>query len=455
MKRIVIITLASLSIALFGCGTEAGTGGGQIVEDGAGGADAGGQLDGSAVADAAADAGATDAGTVCTPGEAKCGTGAAVTRLVCKADGSGWDETICDGLNAGCEAGTCITADGGAQLDAAGGGDDAGSTTQDTGSDPCGGLCTASQTCVDGICVDGAPCGGKCPSGTECKNDACMPIPCGGPCPKGQFCDKEADAGNGKCIDPTCKLPTTWGPGLQKISKFTLKPAGQGCDLNGDGKEDNAIGLQLILDGVNNWLKDEMDSGDRVTFLLPSAWKTDATPFDIILLTGIIDPSNKTCDKSAATCKYQVHPWNYDIFFNGTAACPPKAWWSNVTNTKGALKGGSDKQQLAVGYTFDGEFFPATIHRAYISGTVTDDTAWKSTKAGLLCGVMTEKELFKLIDAVPESQMPAGVTKEQIKSLLPSFITTDIDTDGDGKNDAYSAAFDFESIPAEITGYTP
>lgn len=446
MKR--IVTLACLLALPLGCGTDVTPAGNAAGQDTTVNTDAGAGLDDSA-ADTAVQADSANPdvpAAVCTAGEAKCGTGAAVTRLVCKADGSGWDEQICDGLNATCEAGECVVPDGGGSVDAGG---------TDSGGDPCGGLCTISQKCENGVCVDDVPCGGECPDGSECKNDACVPIPCGGPCAKGQYCNKEADGGKGKCTDPTCKLPTTWGPGLQKISKFTLKPEGQGCDLNGDGKQDNAIGLSAILDGVNNWLADELKSGDRVTFFQPVQWQTDGKPFDVLLLTGTIDPSDVACDKTTATCKYHLYPWNYDIFFNGTGACPPKANWSNVTNNKGALKGGGDKQQLSVGYAFEGEYFPATIHQAQISGTVTDDGEWKTTKPGMLCGVMTEKELFNLIDAVPDAQMPAGVSKDLIKQLLPSFIKTDIDTDGDNTNDAYSAAFDFESIPATITGWTP
>ncbi len=449
MNRILIALSALTLIAASGCGSEAGTGATPAAQDATSNNDGAGNVD-------VADAGTSDAtsaadtsGQVCTPGEAKCGTGAAVTRLVCKADGSGWDEVICDGLNATCSNGTCIAPDAGQENDA--GTSDAGQPV-DAGTDPCGGLCTASQTCVNGVCVDGEPCGGKCAEGSECKGDVCVPIPCGGKCPNGQFCDKAADGGKGKCIAPTCKLPDTWGPGLQKISKFVLKPEGKGCDLDGDGKEDNAVGLQLILDGVNNWLSDELVSGERVTFMQPSAWKNDGTPFDIVMLTGFIDPLDKACDKKKATCKYKVHTFNYDIFFKGTAACPPKAFWTNAKNTAGALAAGDDKTKLTVGYTFDGEYFEATVHQAHIKGTVTDDKAWTSTKSGTLCGVMTQKELDKLIDAVPDSQIPAGLSKDQIKSLLPSFLKTDIDTDGDGTKDAYSAAFDFETIPATVTG---
>lgn len=446
--------LALLALFIAACGTDTDTGGGGAAAGNDSGAatDGGALTDGSGSGDVATGgqdgAGATDAATVCKAGEAKCGTGAAVTRLVCKADGSGWEETICEGLNATCANGTCVAGDASSESDA---GADSGGGGSDAAIDPCGGLCTPNQTCVQGICKDGAPCGGKCPAGTKCVGETCVAVPCGGPCPDGQFCDGAADGGKGKCVTPTCQIPKTWGPNLQKISLFKLKPQGKGCDLNGDGKEDNAVGISMLLDGVNNFFNDEMVSGERVTFLNADAYKTDGSKFDITLLTGSIDDSNKSCDKSKDNCKYTIGKWNYDFLFQGSGQCPPVAFWESATAKDGALKAGSDKQVLKVSYPFEGDAFAATIRAAYISGTVTDATNWKGTKPGLLCGVLTQKELFDLIDAIPDSQL-GGLKKSDIKSLLPSFVTADIDTDGDNKPDAYSAAFDFESIPATITG---
>ena len=181
-------------------------------------------------------------------------------------------------------------------------------------------------------------------------------------------------------------------------------------------------------------------------------WKTDGSEFDISLLTGVIDPSDQSCDKQKNVCKYKLHHWNYDVFVKGAGQCPVKAYWDPAKIDGDKLTAGGKKQTLQVTYQFESESFQAQILKAHMSGIVSDKTGWKSTKSGKLCGVLTQKELFALIDSIPNSQMPSGITKDQVKSLLPSFIKTDIDIDGDNKPDAYSAAFQFETIPATITG---
>lgn len=107
------------------------------------------------------------------------------------------------------------------------------------------------------------------------------------------------------------------GIGCAKITKLSIAPANQGCDLNDDGKPDNAIGKALasfkqfdeafskgIADGSWVWLLEAAAPG----------YASDGSQFHINLFSGVADPKIPFCDYASQTgnCGYLVDAADYD-----------------------------------------------------------------------------------------------------------------------------------------------
>jgi len=309
----------------------------------------------------------------------------------------------------------------------------------DTGPAPCGGACKAEEICDTGTnkCID-------------------KPKPCGGACKAEEICD----TGTNKCFTQTCKFPTSWGKDIQKMTKLGISKAGMGCDLNDDGKPDNALGTALAsFKQVGDALTKAIADGTLVLALEPNnpGYKTDGSKFDINLLIGSVDPSNKDCDVSSATanCKYTVNPTSYNV--KGAAnICPPLVTFTAATVTSQALKAGGKDQLFVLNLPVVGINLALTISQAQLLGTTADKETWKSTTAGQVCGVITKDDLVKALDAVPEEQLASLGGKTVVLGLLNKLLKADIVTpkSSDGKPDAVSVSLDFESGAGQFVAMT-
>lgn len=310
----------------------------------------------------------------------------------------------------------------------------------DTGPAPCGGPCVAPQICdaASNKCID-------------------KPKPCGGACKA----DEQCDVVTNKCFTQTCKFPTAWGKDIQKMTKLGISKAGVGCDLNDDGKPDNALGTALAsFKQVGDALTKAIADGTLVLALEPNnpGYKTDGSKFDINLLIGSVDPSNKDCDVTSATanCKYTVNPTSYNV--KGAAnTCPPLVTFTAATITSQALKAGGKEQLFVLNLPVVGINLALTISQAQLLGTTADKDTWKSTTAGQVCGVITKDDLVKALDAVPEEQLASLGGKSVVLGLLNKLLKADIVTpkSPDGKPDAVSVSLDFESGAGQFVAMTP
>jgi len=371
----------------------------------------------------------------------------AVAALV----GCGSDSTT--GGSGTTDAGSSSGADGGSS---SGGGTDAGTAGSSSGGDAGSGSGGAADA--------GDPCD-KCADNEICKDGKCEPKPpppCNGKCPTGEICDVTADNGKGKCIKPTCAMPAKWHAETNKVSKIEIPSKADGaCDLNDDGKPDNALGK--ALSGFAKQIKDGVDSGiadGSLTIVLePSDWKTDGSKIDMNVLIGDLDPSQvgsdgkPTCDTTKDKCKYVVSNASYDQFFSGKGQCPAVVNFNPTTITKGKLKAGGDKQVFLLKFPVLNFVLEFKISSASMSGDVSDDKNWKSTKNAKLCGVLKKKAIEDAIDKIPEEELKKqSLTKDMVKQLVTSLLKADIDQDEDGTKESVSVYIKMETIPAEVTG---
>lgn len=307
--------------------------------------------------------------------------------------------------------------------------------------------------------VAAPPCGGPCKADETCDaaTNKCVAKPkvgCDPACKAGEFCDL-ADK---KCKAMTCKFPEKWGPDVQKISALSLAPAAEGCDLDGDGKVNNALTKALATfqkqanDGLDKGVKD----GSLVIAMETAGFKSDGTEFTTNILVGDVDASNKTCDvvNDTANCKYTASINSYD-FKAATPACPPVVSFPNFKVDKGAMTAGGPKQVFAFSLPITDIILTLKISQAKLQGEVAGTTKWEGTKKGLICGAVVKKDIEAAIDAVPDEQLAKLMDKATLKGLLATLLVPDIDVDGDGTKEAVSVAIKFETVGGQITGMTP
>ncbi len=359
----------------------------------------------------------------------------------------------------GSDSGTGTTTGGTDTAGSDASGSDASGTDTTTGGDTAtGGDTTTADTAED-------PCS-KCADNQECKDEGgtkkCVDKvpPCGGPCASGEICDVAADGGKGKCVKPTCELPKpedfAANTNINKVSALKLLSDKEGCDLDDDGVANNVLGKIITLAAtINDTISDSVKDGTIVILLAPNEFKTDGTAFTCDLLIGDIDPSTKDCDATKAdACKYTVSTSSYDQLAKATK-CPALVTFDPVKVKDGKLTAGGDKQNFDLNLPVVGINLKLRISRAQLKGDQSDATAWKTTKSGMLCGVLSEDDLNAAIDAVPDEALAStGFDKATIKGLLPTILKSDIDTDGDGTNDAMSVALSLETFAASVTGFT-
>ncbi|MBM4342223.1 MAG: hypothetical protein FJ100_02465 [Deltaproteobacteria bacterium] len=363
-------------------------------------------------------------------------------------------------IAAGCGTDSGSSGGGGGAADASSDSASAGATKDGAATDGAGG------GKVDAVAGDATattdaktPCGGPCKADETCDTatDKCVAKPkvgCDPACKAGEYCDLAEK----KCKTQTCKFPEKWGPTVQKVSMLKLPAGSVGCDLDGDGKPNNALSAALaaFLTQANGPLEKSVKDGTIVIAMESSNYKNDGTEFGLNMLIGDVEESNKTCDLVSATanCKYTVKPDSYDPKAT-TPACPPVISFPNMKNKDGQLSGGGPKQIFQ--FTLPITTFALTlkITQAQLQGEVAGTATWDNTKKGLICGALAKKDIEEAIDAVPDEQFASLGGKGVIKGMIGSMLKTDIDADGDGFKESASVAIQWESVKGQVTGLTP
>lgn len=282
------------------------------------------------------------------------------------------------------------------------------------------------------------------------------PKTCDPACTGDQFCDLTADPP--VCKAATCQLPTTFGPTIQKVSVVKLLAPTAGCDLDDDGKPNNVVGKVVNLyAAVNDTIAEQIADGGLNILFEGKDWKTDGSAFAVSGLIGDVDASNADCDviSETANCKYTINPSSYN---KGGAAgtCPALIGFSDAKVSGGKMSAGAGGgSTFGLTLPIQGIVLDLKISKAQVTADVTDDSAWKSSKNGQICGVIAKKDLEAAIEALPEDLLAQIGGKAAALQLINGLLAPDIDLDDDGAKDAISVAIGFESVSGQITGITP
>lgn len=316
----------------------------------------------------------------------------------------------------------------------------------DSSADASGGDTTTSEGCP-----------AKCSAAQVCEGGKCVAVvtPCGGSCSAGTYCDDST----GTCVNSGCKLPTSWAENTHKLSVFQVAESSQGCDLNGDGKPNNTLGKILKLyPAVNTELAKSIQDGLFNLLLEAPGFDDSGKPFQLNGLLGEVDPTNSACSMTSpwATCKFTVDDDNYKGGPTGTD-CASQLVFKPATVKSGELKAGDPTSGNKVIVTL-----PTVVQLDIALSQVSlhgypkvDSGKWKETKKAKLCGVITQQDFQKAIDAVPpEAWKQIQLTKEQVTLIINATLQPDIDTNKDGFADAISVAMLLETVPAKISKMT-
>ncbi len=315
-----------------------------------------------------------------------------------------------------------------------GGSDAADITATDTvGGDTAGTDATATDATADVAKPDTA------------ADTAVAPTKCEPACKSSEYCDLLAKPP--VCKAATCTFPDKWGKDVQKVSKLNLPAATVGCDLDADGKPNNALaaGLSSLLKQANDQMTKSVADGTITLVVETDGFKTDGSEFPGSMLLGELDASNDKCDvmSDSANCKYSIDPNSYDPKA-ASGVCPALIAFPNMKVKDGKLAAGGDKQTFALTLPIQGVALQLKVSKATLQGKVAGTTSWDSTKEGLICGVIALADITTAIQNI-----------EALKDFAPlvsSMLKPDMDVDGDGKKESVSVAIDFETVKGQISG---
>jgi len=206
--------------------------------------------------------------------------------------------------------------------------------------------------------------------------------------------------------------------------------------------------MSVLAPVANPELQKALQKGDVVVLFEHRGFNTNGTPFMLAFWGGA--PVNKGCDPSQQSCTYLVDP----VMMN--QECKPMYGFNNAKVVGNKLTAGG------VGYNWPlhipvtgGTMIHLTVANAQIQATLTISLGKPVAMEGVLAGAVPKASIVDAIKAIPDDQLPPGLTKDMLIGMLDMLIKNDIDTDGDKNLDAASVGVKFKAASASIAGLKP
>ena len=251
----------------------------------------------------------------------------------------------------------------------------------------------------------------------------------------------------------------------QRITKLELLDRTKGCVNADTGKVHNVLGTLLqIYPFVHEHTEKAIKAGELELLMLAE----DSAPADsrqLVVTHGV--RSDPTCKPAEQVCKYSIAAAEYDPQTPGQVCQHrPELTLANLTveptatgpsalspSLCGVLAAGSLGDVIAVPVYVLGVPLWLPVRDARLSAAVQSHPPWQELNSGLLCGSVGLSDIDAAIDTLPAEALAAnGFTREVVKLLVAGLMKPDIDSDGDAKPDAMSAAFGFATRPVVING---
>ena len=345
--------------------------------------------------------------------------------------------------------------------------DDANHCTLDTCST--GGCVHVAQT-SDARCDDGDDCTtmGRCQPGTgTCalgKGPACDD---GNPCTKDvckhqEGCVYEAIGGCELCTLPGPDAPAD-GAMAWWWHSIRFAADNEACDLNDDGKADNALGAVGSLLWVGGTDKGFAANGDQVIGKLGALWRRPPVAGSAKGQLQVLDAPKQTCSVDPAqACTVTASGESYAMTLGPGSCVPSRALDIDsavdnplllVRTSDTALKGLPMPLGWACANPLPHQVWsaPIGVGHAVIAPTV----AGSSDKGARLtiCGAFDPNALFgALVAAISHCPKGQQFSSPQAQLVASSLLKPDVDTNGDGKPDMVSFAYVLQGRRVQFGG---
>ena len=412
----------------------------------------------------------------CTGGASIC---QCETSADCQDDGNDCNGTlVCDGETGTCkvEPGTVVTCDPSSDTTCL-----AQKCLPSTGK--CGfvaiaegGACSDGSLCTTGDACKGGGCSGKpvtCDDGIGCTTDwceskaGCKSSPKAEECDDGDPCTTDTCSVSSGCkhtpipgCTPSCAKddglclalgPADFGVAFKIVSiQFgDSGTPGEGLDLDPENGPSDCAPAGDCSDGIDNAfagigsfandpLMDLVAGGDIL--LVGEAVGDVFGVFTLNLYNGELDVGS--CDLQTQVCDYLVTESSLECDCSASMSFEGATAYDGTLDTGIAASG-------AVPFFLSAEG-AMSAYRLRLVAQITAEDGALSFASGLLGFAVRKADLEAAIDSYPGEDI-GGVSKSTVKLFLGAF-KADIDTDGDGIDDAISCAYRLEAIGAHLVG---
>jgi hypothetical protein len=203
--------------------------------------------------------------------------------------------------------------------------------------------------------------------------------------------------------------------------------------------------LSALASIVNPALAEAMAAGDIHILAEYDGFNGNGNPFDVILWDS--KPVDPDCDFTTQSCAFWVQPWSID------EVCEAKYTLGNASLNGGTVHGGGPGFYFPLQIPLTSE---TTLDLILYNAEIQADVLWSGdvpqSASGVIGGAILKSDLMAAIAAVPEDQLPTGLSTAGLMSLINLVVTNDVDVDGDGTLDAASIGLKFTAGPASILG---
>jgi hypothetical protein len=258
------------------------------------------------------------------------------------------------------------------------------------------------------------------------------------PCPKEE----------GTC---TVEVPEVFGKSM-RVNSIQIgnggKP-GEALDVDNKGEKDcaptgceagidNALGVLSTL--ANGPLEESVNDGS-VNIIAEVVGDPSTGAFTLQMYVG--DPANAACVPTDEVCSYEVSMSSW--------ACDCALLVSfDATLDGDDLVAGGDNAVFAFSLPLSGAVLDIAAYKARIEGKLTLDGDGNPTlENGVLGGAVRKADIIAAVEAIPDGVLP--IPKGTVVGIVEGLVA-DVDTDGDGTDEALSIGLKIAGSPAVISG---
>ena len=255
-----------------------------------------------------------------------------------------------------------------------------------------------------------------------------------------------------------CCTPEFTGPST-KLTFFAIGDAGvpgmavdvdsdpSTCSPQGncDSGKDNSLAAFAAL--ANEPLAEEVESGGIIALIEHSGFNTDGLPYTMNFWEG--KKVEQGCDIQNQSCDY----WVKDSAVS--ADCVAMFGFDNALYQDGQVSAGGLGYSYPVLLKIGGADVALELLNARLEGQLSLVGDQPGALVGVIGGAVSKAQLATALSAIPDDELPDGISKQALLTLVNILIKNDIDLDSDGVPDAASIGIQIEGIVGNIAGLEP